>query len=227
MAVPVLLAAGYSKWWGGDGLGPRLLTETALFVALFCTITMASLKVKWQRLLLVSFAVFSIITQGLLVYRDIGMTWNSVFKPDANPDRLSSWRDSQLAAVWLPAWRPSAALASLGREDPGLAGSVDSPAPGQALQGELVIRGWARIDGEDLGVQARINGKTPDGARVARYPRPDVAAAIPGVGDCSRAGYEIRIPPPAEAGTVRLIVLFKTRDGRVRHYPEVVFDWRP
>lgn len=226
--APAVLAAGYAKWWGGDGLGPRLLTEASPFLAWLTVEAWAACRSRAARGFLAFLVLFSVSTQFLLVFRSAGMAWNGAVRPDENPGRLFSLRDSQLAAVWLPAWRPSPELIQTEKEDPGLSGSLDSPAAGQEVSGVLVLRGWARIPGEDLTVEAWINGAPAEHALTVRHARPDVASALPGLGDCSRAGYEIRIPRPlTRPGKARVVVVFRTRDGRVRHYPQVVLRWRP
>ena len=66
----------------------------------------------------------------------------------------------------------------------------------------------------------------PIGTR--RFPRPDVAAALPGMGDVSEAGFELRLAVAAlEAGPHRLTVTFRTKDGRARTYPSRTFVLEP
>lgn len=107
-----------------------------------------------------------------------------------------------------------------GREDPELIGSIDDPAEGAEVRGTLVVRGWARIPGEDLAVQVLLDGveRKPDEFR--RTARSDVSAALPRLGSCAAAGYEARLAlEPGDEGPHELSVVFRTRDGRVRHYP--------
>ena len=106
------------------------------------------------------------------------------------------------------------------REDVGLLGSIDDPAEGAEIRGTLVVRGWARVPGQDLTVNVVLDGveRTSDGFR--RTARLDVAAAVPGLGSCATAGYEARVVlGPEDAGAHELAVVFRSRDGRVRHYP--------
>jgi hypothetical protein len=106
------------------------------------------------------------------------------------------------------------------REDIGLLGSIDDPAEGAEVRGTLVVRGWARVPGQDLAVNVVLDGieRAPDGFwRTARL---DVAAAVPGLGSGATAGYEARVAlRPEDAGAHELAVVFRSRDGRERHYP--------
>ncbi len=106
------------------------------------------------------------------------------------------------------------------REDAGLLGSIDDPAEGAEVRGTLVVRGWARVPGQDLTVHVLLDGveRTPEEFR--RRARLDVGAAVPGLGSCATAGYEARVAlGPADAGARELAVVFRSRDGRERHYP--------
>jgi hypothetical protein len=106
------------------------------------------------------------------------------------------------------------------REDPSLLGSIDEPAEGAEVLGTLVVRGWARVPGQDLAVGVLLDGveRVPDGLR--RTARLDVEAAVPGLGSCATAGYEARVAlRPEDAGTHELAVVFRSPDGRERHYP--------
>jgi hypothetical protein len=64
-------------------------------------------------------------------------------------------------------------------------------------------------------------------APVGRLPRPDVCAALPALGDCSRAGFEARLEPSPAAGEHLLVVELKGPDGRSRRIGPVRFFWRP
>ena len=112
------------------------------------------------------------------------------------------------------------------REDPSLPGSLDEPVDGAVVSGSLRIRGWAREPGQDLAVSILIDG-IPSAAPVTRVPRPDVAAALPSLADCSGAGWELTIPlRPGDAGRHTVEVVFTSADGRERHYAVRRFTWR-
>lgn len=106
------------------------------------------------------------------------------------------------------------------REDAGLLGSIDVPADGAEIRGTLLVRGWARVPGEDLTVHVLLDGAERIPSEFRRTARLDVAVAVPVLGSCDTAGYEARVPlGPGEAGAHDLAVVFQSRDGRERHYP--------
>ena len=110
--------------------------------------------------------------------------------------------------------------------DPLLYGSMDGPVEGQQVRGDLLVRGWAREPGEDLLVKILVGGVEVEPVSFRRVPRPDVAAALPQMGDCSLAGYEAIVPrPPGVEGDVVVSVQFRSRSGRMRHYPGAKIRW--
>jgi hypothetical protein len=105
---------------------------------------------------------------------------------------------------------------------------VDEPAEGSAVHGQLKVRGWARVPGQDLRVTVLIDGKERPFATSARPERRDVQNAIPSLGDCASAGYEFTYAfSPENAGAHDIQVLFRTHDGWERHYPARRFIWNP
>ncbi|HYN43848.1 MAG TPA: hypothetical protein VE129_18865, partial [Thermoanaerobaculia bacterium] len=114
------------------------------------------------------------------------------------------------------------------RSDDSLTGSVDGPAQGEAIQGKLLVRGWARTEEEDLKVSFLLDGQLRQPASFRRVARPDVANALPRLGTCEAAGYEAVFPfGPADGGKREVQAIFRTRDGRFRLYPVRTFTWRP
>jgi hypothetical protein len=110
--------------------------------------------------------------------------------------------------------------------DPLLYGSMDGPVEGQQVRGDLLVRGWAREPGEDLLVKILVGGAEVVPASFRRVPRPDVAAALPQMGDCTSAGYEAIVPRPAGAPSeVEVSVQFRSRRGRMRRYPGARVRW--
>ena len=58
-------------------------------------------------------------------------------------------------------------------------------------------------------------------------PRPDVCAAVAGLGDCARAGYEATYAfRPGDAGPHEVVGIFRSKDGRQRHYGPQKFEWK-
>ena len=127
-------------------------------------------------------------------------------------------------------WTPPGGLTAEGRpwrETAELTGNIDAPVEGAVVKGDLHASGWARIPGEDLDVTVLIDGEARSLAPVARTPRADVAGAVPVLGDCSRAGFAATFGfRPGDAGAHEIVVLFRSKDGRERHYPPRKFVWQ-
>jgi hypothetical protein len=70
-------------------------------------------------------------------------------------------------------------------------GWMDEPAEGRTVAGRFLVGGWCQERGGRTCVSIRVwmDGVEVDAARIERFPRPDVQAAVPGMGDCSRAGW--------------------------------------
>ncbi|MHB8799307.1 MAG: hypothetical protein ACYDBY_12680 [Thermoanaerobaculia bacterium] len=107
-----------------------------------------------------------------------------------------------------------------------LRGSLDGPVDGQVVAGELRVRGWAREPGEDLRVSILVDGAEVRPREFRRVPRPDVPRVFPEMGDCRWAGYEAILDRPAGVKPDPVVsVVFRSRDGRSRHYPGVRIRW--
>ena len=118
-------------------------------------------------------------------------------------------------------------LVPIGTESVALTGSIDAPADGAVVTGNLTVSGWARVPGNDLGVTVLIDGVPRFAIDQARVARPDVQAAVPALGDCSTAGYQRTFPfYPGDQGTHELTVVFEGAGGLVRHYPTRTFTWK-
>ena len=123
--------------------------------------------------------------------------------------------------------RSNESAAITGKEWSDLTGSIDGPAEDFVVTGNLIVRGWARIPGHDLGVTVLIDGVPRVPLREARLPRTDVHAVLPYLGDCGSAGYEqVFAFQPGDEGEHELSVVFRGPDDRVRHYPGRKFTWR-
>jgi hypothetical protein len=123
--------------------------------------------------------------------------------------------------------RSSEPAGSVGTEWVELTGSIDGPAEDATVTGDLVVGGWARIPGRDLGVTILIDRAPRVPIREARHPRAEVQAILPHLGDCSTAGYEsVFAFQPGDDGEHELSVVFHGPDDRVRHYPWRKFIWR-
>jgi hypothetical protein len=128
-------------------------------------------------------------------------------------------------------WAPADLVTHDGKpwkEDAALTGSIDEPAERAVVHGPLTIRGWAKIPGDDLIVAAFIDGEMRPPTAAARTSRPEVCTAVPTLRDCSHVGYEGTFPfTPGDEGEHEIVVRFRSKDGRERHYPVRRFVWKP
>ncbi len=118
-------------------------------------------------------------------------------------------------------------LGSPGRESADLTGSIDRPAEESIVTGNLTVTGWARIPGQDLAVTVLVDKAPRVPLHEARFPREDVQAVVPSLGDCGTAGYEqVFAFQPGDEGEHELFVVFRGPGDRVRHYPWRKFTWK-
>lgn len=229
LAATLLLTASYGKWWGGHGIGPRLLAEAAPWMALLVLPLLGGAARPAPRLAAIALCAASAVTQLLGAFRPAVLDWNTVVDVDRNPDVLWSLGDSQLAATWLPSWKPCVPFAPPGGASPlALRASVDEPREGAVVRRPLVVFGWARTEGDDLGVTFLLDGATRSPDAFERLPRPDVAAAFPALGASPSCGFRARFDPrPGDAGARRLQLRLRARDGRERVHEGPRFVWSP
>lgn len=76
-------------------------------------------------------------------------------------------------------------------------GWIDEPGEGATVAGRFLVGGWCQERGGRpcAAVRVWLDGREVDAARVEHFPRPDVEAAVPGIGDCSRAGWRVSFAP--------------------------------
>lgn len=72
-------------------------------------------------------------------------------------------------------------------------GWIDEPAEGRTVARRFHVGGWCQERGGRpcAAVRVWVDGREVDAARIERFPRPDVGAAVPELGDCSRAGWRV------------------------------------
>ncbi len=224
LAGVYLLASSYWKWWGGHGLGPRLMAEASPFLALLTVpLWSAAGGRRWARALAVAAVAFAVATQVLGLYREEPWLWNGEARVDTNRKALWTFRESQLRAIW---WPGSLDIPKDPPDDETLIGSIDDPEPDADIVGELRLRGWARIPGEDLAVTVLVDREIRKPSSFRRTPRPDVCQVLSEMSNCESAGYEAVLPFQwGDGGWHELTVLFRAKDGRQRHYPPRDFRW--
>jgi len=122
---------------------------------------------------------------------------------------------SSVPAVW---WTPAS-------NDDAVPGWLDESPGGRTVRGALTVSGWAKSAAGEVDVAVALD----DGrvARPDRFPRPDVAAAVPELGDASRAGFRATFSPPAGFGEHALTVEMRDPRGRVRRLGPTRFRWGP
>lgn len=115
-----------------------------------------------------------------------------------------------------------------GIEDPTIPASIDNPPEGDTVRGELLIRGWSQDEkGSCQVVGVFVDGDRREPRSLIRTARPDVAAALPRLGDCTLAGYEARLPfLPDDEGRHDLHVVFRSSGGRMRTLSRPI-TWLP
>lgn len=107
----------------------------------------------------------------------------------------------------------------VGREEPQLPGWLDDPPENARVAGPVEARGWCQERGgyPCATVRLYVDGVPVEPGLVVRFPRPDVEAAVPGIGPCGRAGWRVRVEVPS--GEHDLVVDLVTEDGRWRRVP--------
>lgn len=112
-----------------------------------------------------------------------------------------------------------------GREDDSIPASIDAPADGARVARSVTMSGWCQERGGRpcASILVLVDG-TPLRTGVERFPRPDVAAAVDGIGDCATAGWRAAVAfDESEAGEHTVVVFFRTADGRFRRLGPVRF----
>ena len=240
----VLTLAAFSRWriwWGGHSFGYRLLIELLpLLVLLVAGFWPAIARRRWTAGLFALLAAASIFVQFLGArFYPSGFNENI----DREPERLWQIRDSELPRLAarllgreaapapptastsrvptpLPRWTASAAL------DDTIPAALDFPRSGAPVRGTLRVSGWARSPSGPVDVQILLSPGDVV-APVRRFPRADVCAALPALGDCSQAGFEAVVEPTGPSAEHLLVVELRGPDGRARRLPPVRFFWRP
>lgn len=119
--------------------------------------------------------------------------------------------------------------AASGVEDAALPAAVDEPEEGSLVAGPLVARGWGlRTGGGHAGpVEFWVDGRVVVPERIERSPRPDVAAALPELGDASAAGWRAVFAPDAVGPGPHVLTVVISGGGAWRAYPPRRFTLGP
>lgn len=110
---------------------------------------------------------------------------------------------------------------------PKLMGSIDLPAEGAALEGELiVVSGWAAIRGHAAArIEIAVNGR-PQGCARLRLPRPDVAQEHRSLGQITGFEYATALPADIDVRT-EITVRVTAFDGSSNSFPTRTVRRRP
>lgn len=141
-------------------------------------------------------------------------------RPEDGPAFVVSARGPERAPALLDAdafWGGAPVLRTA-LEDYGIPANIDGPAEGERVRGTVVVQGWCQERGGRPCAEVKVFLDAELRAvEIERFPRPDVEAALPGVGSCATAGYRARLEGIEPGGHV-LWVLFRTDDGRYRRF---------
>jgi hypothetical protein len=155
------LAASYERWEGSWSIGPRLMAESAPFLALL-TVPLwrgfGTLRPALRTVFVLAVAAAG-ATQVAAAYRGrAAFEWNPTVDHRAHPEALWSWRNGQLAAIWWPGWRF--------RLDPAEAASVAGTgrAAGRLFRVDLAPVANARFDEDPF--RPHVAGAWPRFARI-------------------------------------------------------------
>lgn len=231
--LQVLLAARWHMWWGGSSFGYRLLLELVPALVIF-------LALAWTRIVAPRPALracFGLLLIASIYVQYLGaMVYPSDFNRniDLETSRLWDVRGSELVRLSKKLWNPTETTATEPPQlhvwwkpelnDDSIPGWLDASPAAHPVKGPLVISGWAKSSSGTVDVRIVL-----DTERVVvpeRYARPDVANALPHLGDASQAGFRVAIQP--SRGRTRqhsITVELRAPDGRVRLLGPVRFTW--
>lgn len=228
------LYASWPMWWGGVSFGYRLLLELIPVLILLLAVAWKHVIVK-RPALRAAFGVvlvFSLYVQYLGSYR-----YPSEFNQNIDLETARLWdvRDSELVLLNRKLWGGRSASQPARKplyvwwrpelNDDSIPGWLDSSPGGSTVHGTLELSGWARSASGDVDVRLILDDRLVIAPE--RFPRPDVAAVLPELGDISHTGFRARIEPAgAETATHSLVVEFRDPAGKVRLLGPIRFRWR-
>jgi hypothetical protein len=231
--VLLALYSCWGTWWGGSAFGYRLILEMVPVLILLLPLAW----IRWIRGnplwcgVFFGFLGFSIYAQFLGAH-----VYPSAFGEDLDlePARLWNVRESELAlctrkllhherqparllalpAVW---WTPD-------KNDESVPGWLDASPGGRSIRGPLEISGWAKSALGEVEVRVVLDdGRIATPQRVAR---PDVARAVPELGDTSQAGFRtIFQSRDSTLADHAVAVEFRDPRGAVRRLGPIRFRW--
>ncbi|MGH9442533.1 MAG: hypothetical protein ACRD16_09680 [Thermoanaerobaculia bacterium] len=247
----LLLYSWWGMWWGGNAYGYRLITETLPALMLLSALGWE----RWvsphpgRRKAFLAMAVFSVYAEMIAVW---GYPYDFEINIDREQSRLWDVRKGPIPigtailarrlGIPVPVPRvdhtspvvPAAADRAIEYrvwwspklDDDSIPGWYDSPTPNTRVRGPLVVDGWAKAETDEVDVRVILdNGKSV--AVPARYPRPDVARALPRLGDCSKAGFRASFDAPRDTREHTVDIELRAPSGRARRLPTIHVTWGP
>ncbi len=228
------LYACWGTWWGGSGFGYRLILEIVPVLILLLPLAWN----RWIRGSPLSRSMFFVLL-GFSIYAQFlgAYVYPSAFGENLDLETARLWdvRDSELVLCTRKLLhpgrpRPARDLAvptvwwSPEENDESVPGWLDASPGGRSVRGPLEISGWAKSSLGEVDVRVVL-----DDGRVAapeRVARPDVARAVPELGDTSRAGFRtILLPRDAAPADHAVAVEFRDPRGAVRRLGPIRFRW--
>jgi hypothetical protein len=113
----------------------------------------------------------------------------------------------------------------VGVEDVSIPAWIEVPTAGQTLALTATLSGWCQeLGGRPCSAVLVLLDGVPLRGHVERFARPDVEAAVPGIGDCATAGWRMASAlGAADPGAHAVTVYFLTANGRHRRLGPVRF----
>ena len=238
----------WSMWWGGHSFGYRLILELALPLVVLIAADWPRIRRSRAATSLFGMALaISIFVQSLGAF-----VYPSRFNATVDEDPMKLWdlRNSEIVLsvekllryvghpVTLASEAVGEATSTVGapqahwwtraNDDPLISLAVDGPSPGALVRGPVTVFGWAMPTSTDAG-EVWISIQPGGRQQLAdRFPRPDVAKAVPWTGDASRAGFGARFELESRhLEQFSLFVEVRAANGRVRRLGPVRFLWAP
>ncbi|MCA1581333.1 MAG: hypothetical protein LC796_08040 [Acidobacteria bacterium] len=237
-AATLLLFSYWGMWWGGSSFGYRLVLDVVPVLTILSAVGWGLFdrggggRARGRVFLFAALLAISVYVEILGVFAYPTRFGEGL---DLEPERLWRVRESELvlasrqlfhrevsprgrevAAVW---W-------TSGKNDDTIPGWIDQSPGSRTIRGAVSVSGWAKASAGEVEVAIAFDGGPV--VRPQRYPRPDVAAVLPELGDTATTGFRAEVSAPV--GPVRdraMTVELKEPGGRVRRLGPIRFRWGP
>ncbi len=229
----LLIYSHWGMWWGGVSFGYRLILE--IVPVLMLLLALAWKEIVRRRLFLL--AVFLVLLGFSLYVQYVGaFVYPSEFNDNLDLETARLWdvRDSELVLLTEKLFRgaPRSTPVSLvpsfwwtpEKNDDSIPGWLDGSPGGKLVKGRLEVSGWTKSAAGDVDVRILLDRDLV--VVPQRFPRPDVAALLPHLGDASKAGFRAILSPPAGDTSAHILVVeLRGPAGGVRRLGPIRFRW--